>query len=213
MASISRSDQVFAPDRKVRLGDPGVGSQDKHDCIGLRNQVHRQFRLGTDGVQTRGIENHQSLPEQRMRNIDERMTPFRHFDEPVGAGKGVVFRRAVVPEAERARFVLGYMPHFGDFFERLRQLRRIVQVQADLQPFFRCHAPFLQCPRLQTRFNGQQAQARRYIGVIAQFGWAHRGPARACRHDAAAITGKENCIDQFGFSARKLGHESHHDFI
>ena len=105
------------------------------------------------------------------------------------------------------------MPHFGDLLERIRQLGGVVHLQIDLKPFFRHQAPLDQSLRLQPRLDGQQAQARHHVGVIAQFGRTHGGPPGACRHDAAAITGKENGIDQLGLSARELRNECHHDLV
>ena len=136
-----------------------------------------------------------------MRDIDQGMTPSGHFNQAVRAGRRVVFGVAVMPKAERAGFVLRHMPHFGHFLERLRQLRRIIDIQANLLPFFRHHAPLHQRLWLQPRFNRQQAKARRYVGVITQLGRAHGGTAGAGGHDSAPITGKENGIDQLGLSA------------
>ena len=78
----------------------------------LRNQACHQFRLCANGVQPRRIQNHQPLLEQRVRDIDQCMTPSGHFNQAIRAGRRIVFGVAAMPKAERAGFVLRHMPHF-----------------------------------------------------------------------------------------------------
>ena len=204
---------VLAPDRQVRLGHAGIGRQDEHSALRLGDQAHRQFRLGADGVQARRVQHHQALLEQRMRHVDQRMAPARHFHIALVVERRVVFWRLVVPETEGTRLIHGHGPGFGNLLHRAGELLRIVHVQVDAGPFFRHLPPFQQGLGLQPRLDGQQAQAGRHRSVIAQFGRAHGGAAGAGRHDAAAVAGKEHRVDELRLAARELGHEGHHHLV
>jgi hypothetical protein len=134
-----------------------------------------------------------------------------HFDAALGVLHRVVVGCFVVPEAQRARLFLADPAHLGHLAHRLRQLLGIGDVDGDLGPARRLLAPMGQRMRLQPGLDGQQAQLGRQRGVVAQLGRAHRGAARARRHDAAPVAGKEDGVDQLRLAARELGHESDHD--
>ena len=141
---------MLTPDGQIGFGDPRVCRKNKNYCMRLRNQADGQLGLGTNGIETRRIENHQSLLEQRMRDIDQGVAPFRHLDHSIRANAGIVFRMVVVPETEQTRILLGHMAHLGDLFHRLRQLRRIIHIQINARPLFRHHPPFHERLALQT---------------------------------------------------------------
>ena len=205
--------EVLAPDGLVGLGHARVGGQDEHHGLRLRNQVHRQLRLRANSVQAGRVQHHQPLLEQRVRHVDERVPPARHFHQALGVGGRVVVGLLVVPEAQRARLLHGHVQGFGDFFHHAGQLLGVVHVQIKARPFFGRHAPVGERLRLQARFNGQQAQARGHAGVPAQLGGAHGGAPGAGGHDAAAISGEKHGVDQLRLAARELGHESDGDFF
>ena len=164
--------------------------------MSLWNQADGQLGLGANGIEPRRIENHQSLLEQRMRDIDKGVAPFRHLDHPVRANAGIVFRMVVVPEAEEARIVLGHMAYLGDFFHRLRQLRRIIHIQINARPLFGHHPPFHERLALQACLYRQQPKTGRHGGVVAKLRRAHGRASGARWHDAATIAGKKDRIDQ-----------------
>ena len=148
-----------------------------------------------------------------MGNIDECMTPLRHFNHALRVNHGVVFRCLVVPKTQRSGFVLSNAPGFGDLFKRSSQLMRIIHIQINAGPLFGRHAPFHKRLRLQTRLNRKKAQAGRHFCVVSHFGRAHGGATSAGRHDPATITREKHGIDQLGFAARELCDKGNHDFI
>ena len=195
------SDQVFTPDGQIRLGHAGISRQNEHHRMRLRNQADGQLRLGPDGVQPRRVQNHQPLLEQRVRNVDQRVPPLGHFHQTIGAGARIVLRAVVVPETQRTGIVHTDISHFGHLLQRLGQLSRVVDVQVHPGPLFGRGAPLHQGLGFQARFNGQQAQAGRHVGVPAQLGRAHGGAPSAGRHDAAAIARKKDGVDQLRLAA------------
>ena len=206
-------DQVFTPDGQVRLGHAGVGGQHEHHRMRLRNQADSQLRLSPNRVKPRGVQNHQPLFEQRMGNIDQRMPPLGHLHQTVSAGAGVVLSAVVVPETQRAGVVHTDVGHLGHLSQRFSKLGWVVNVQVHPGPLFGRNAPLCQGLGLQARFNRQKTQTWRHVGVPAQLRRAHGGASSAGRHDAAAITGKKDGVDQLGLAARKFGHKGHHDFV
>ena len=96
---------------------------------------------------------------------------------------------------------------------RLGELPGVVDVQVHAVPLLGHHAPFHQRLRLQARFDRQQAQAGRDLGVVAQLGGAHGGAPGAGRHDAALVAREEDGVDQLRLAARKLGDEGDHHLV
>ncbi len=205
--------QMLAPDRQVGLGHTGVGRQDEHHRMCLRQQTDREFGLGADGVEARGVQDHQALLEQRVRHVDQRVAPFRHLDQAVRPDQRVVVRQLFIPETQRSRFGLADAAHLGHFLDRTCELLGIVDVQVNTFPFVRGIAPVQQGLGLQPRLDGQQPQAGWHFRVVPELGRTHRGAPGARGHDAPAITGKKHRIDQLGLAARELGHEGHHDLV
>ena len=148
-------DQMLTPDGQVGLGDTGVRPQDEHHCLRLRQQADRELGLCTDGVEPRGVEDHQALLQQGVGDIDQRMAPAGDLDQALRVDHRVVFRCLVVPQAERAGVVLGDLPGLGDHFQGGGQLLRVVDVEVDAGPLFRGHAPFHQGLGLQPGFDRQ----------------------------------------------------------
>ena len=113
--------EVVAPDLHVRLGDAGVGPQNEHRRVRRGQQPEREFGFGPQGVEPRCVQHHQSLPEQGVRIVDERMPPGRHLH-----AAGIVLRRVVVglfivPKAEGTGFVLGHPLGSRHLMQGLRQ--------------------------------------------------------------------------------------------
>ena len=80
---------VVAPHREVALGDAGVGGQDEQHRVGVGQQVEGELGLGADGVEARGVEDHQALLEQRVRKLDDRVAP-RGSRPALGVGADAV---------------------------------------------------------------------------------------------------------------------------
>ena len=160
-------DQMFAPDGQIGFGDPCVCRKNENHRMRLGNEADGQLGFGTNGVETRRIEDNQSLLEQRMRNIDQGVAPFRHFDHAVRTNPRIVFRMVVVPEPEKTRIVQAHMTYLGNLFHGFCELCRIVDIQVNARPFFGHRAPFHQRLALQSRFYRQQSKARRNGSVVA----------------------------------------------
>jgi hypothetical protein len=211
VAALVLGHQVLAPDRQVGAGDAGFGAEDEDHRMRLRDQAHRQFGLGADRVETRGVEDHQPLLEQRMRHVQHGMAPARDLDAALGVLHRVVVGRFLVPEAQRARLVLRDPAHLGHLGHGLGQPLGIADVDRDLGPARGLVAPVGERMRLQAGFDRQQAQLGRQRGVVAELGRTHGGAAGARRHDAPPVAGEEDRVDQLRLAARELGHEGHHD--
>ena len=201
IAPLVFGNEMFAPDRQVRLRHASVGCKNENYRMRLGNQADGEFRLGTNGVEPGGVKNNQPLLQQWVGNIDQRVAPPGYLDQPVSADHRIVFGIAVMPEAKRTGLVTRHVFDLGHFLKCLGQLRSVIHVQVNACPFLRHVSPLHERLCLQPCFDGQQAQAGRNVRVIPQLRRTHGGAPRAGRHDAATITGKKNRIDQLGFAA------------
>ena len=148
-----------------------------------------------------------------MGQVDDGVTPQRHLDHALRIERRVVIGHVVMPEAHGPCIVHADLAHLRHFFERTRNLIGIPYLQGHLDPALGLEPPLGQPLHLQARFNGKKAQAMRNLRVVAQLGGAHGGAPRTGRHDAPAVVGKEDGVDQLGLAARELGHEGHHDAV
>ena len=201
--------QMLLPNGQVRLGHPGIGPQQKHHGMGLGNLIDGQLWLGPDGVQARGVQNHQPLLEQGMGDVHQRVPPAGNLDQPLRIDHGVVLGQLIVPKAQGTGFLhrnrAGFC-HFGDLH---RHLLRVVHIQRQLHPGGGAAAPLRQAVGLLARFNGQQPHAGGQGRVIAQFCGAHGGASRRCRHDAPPVMGKKDGVDQLRLAPGELGDKGH----
>ena len=187
---------MVTPDGKIGLGYARISPQHKDHGMGLRDEVDRQLRLRTHGIQAGGIQNHQPLLEKRVRHVDERMAPHGHFHPAIGIHHGVIGFIVVMPEAQRSSLIDGDLAHLGHLEQRVCNLLRIANIQRVLHPCIAAHTPLTQTLGRLTRVNGQKAQAGHQLSLPAQLCRAHGGAACARRHEAAAVVGKENSVDQ-----------------
>ena len=193
--------QMLVPDGQVRTRHAGVCAQDEHHCVRLGQQAQRQFRLCAHGIEPWRVHHHQPLAQQRVRQIDQRMAPQRHFHQTLRVGQRVFCWQIVVPETQRACCVHAHQLHLRHFLQRLRNLGGIAHFQRDLGPGRRPGAPLRQPLRQQACVNWQQPQAWGQAGIKSQFRGTHRGPPGTGRHDATTVVGKEKGVDEFGFAA------------
>ena len=189
---------VLVPDRHIAGGYAGIGTEHKDNGVGPGQHADGQLRLGTQGVQARGIENAQAAFEQRMANADLGVTPGRY---QYVAGVAAVVLQHVLVEPELAgllgRYALGagYLgQHFAHYFG-------VVLVQVVPDPVLRLLAQLLQGEFAGAGFDRQQQQVI-LVGaaVVEQLGGAHGGAARLGRQHALAIAGEEQGIDQLGLA-------------
>ena len=211
--AIALGDQVFAPDGQVGFGDARVCRQNKYDGMRLGNQADGQLGLCANGVEPRRVENDQALLEQRVGNVDQRVAPFRHFNQSVRADLRVIFGMVVVPKTQQTRIVNTHVTHLGNFLHGVCKLFRVIDVQINAGPFLGHHAPFHQRLAFQAGLDWQQPQARWNACVVAQLSRAHRGAPCARGHDAATITGEKDRVDQLRLAARKFRHKRDHHLV
>ena len=211
--AVGRINEVLAPDGQIGPRDSGIGSKDEHHRVGLGNQVDGELWLCTHSVQPWGIENHQTMLQQRVRQIDDGMAPLGHFHQPLCSLGGVFLWQLVVPEAQSTRVVHAHPLGLGHLANGCGNLFAIVRVECDFQPALGRRAPFGQALGKQSGFNWQKSQRRRQRRLIPQLGGAHCGSPCAGRHDAAPIAGKKDRVDQLGFPTRELRHKRNHDLV
>ena len=111
----------------------------------LGNQADSQFWFGASGIQSRCVKNDQSLFEQGVGNVDQRVPPFGHFDQAPGVNHRVILGKLAVPVSKGSCFILSDPAGFGHFFQRLGKLLGIVDIQLNPCPFLRGESPFHQC--------------------------------------------------------------------
>ena len=86
--------EVPVPHLEVGLGHAGVGGEDEQHRMRVREQVERELGLGADRVQSRRVEDHEALLQQRMREIDDRMAPARDVDRALAARDSSAARKS-----------------------------------------------------------------------------------------------------------------------
>ena len=204
---------MVAPDGQVGLGHAGIGRQHEDHGMGLGDEVDGQLGLGTHGIQAGRIQNDQPLLEQGMGHVDQRVAPHGHLHQALLIHEGIAALVIVMPEAPGSRQIHRHLAHLGHLGQRVGNLLGIVHIQRQLQPGLGPGAPLAQAFQRFARIDGQQAQAGLQLGFPAQLGGAHGRAPCAGRHEAAAIVGEEDRIDQLGLAARELGHEGHHDLV
>ena len=174
-----------------------------------RQQAQRQLGLGADRVQARRVEHDQALLEQRMRIVDQRVAPGRHLDLAFVVARRVVVGRVVVPEAERARLLLG--DPLG--------ARHLAAATGRAGPGRRCRSakrlPGARLARAARRARGPRAGSRSAAAAArparrrvqpSSTGHIVVRPGRG-RQDAPAGVGEEDGVDQLRLAARELGDE------
>ena len=90
-----------------------------------------------------------------MCNINQCMAPFRHVYQAILTDHGVVVWVLIAPKTQSFGIVFSHVTNLSNFFKRLRQLRRIVDIKVNMSPLFRYRSPFHQRLGLQAGFNGQ----------------------------------------------------------
>ena len=199
---------VVVPDLDVRFGHAGVGGQDEQHGMRRGQHAEGQFRLGAEGVQARRVQDHQPLIKQRVRQVDDGMTPFRNVDQTIvarpQADLGLVLGDV---KAHRLRRFARDGARFDDVLERFDHRGRRFDVERLDLPFFRQGLVFGDGGAVLACLDRQQLQARFRIPVVQQLGWAHGGAPGAGRQDALAEIGEEDGVDQLGLAARELGDE------
>jgi hypothetical protein len=130
-----------------------------------------------------------------------------HHDLAGLVARRVVVGRRVVPEAERARLVLGDPLGARHLLQRLRQLVGVADVEREAAPGARLGAHLTERKALEARLDRQQQERRRLVGAPAELDRAHRRAARRRRQDATAGVGEEDRVDELRLATRELGDE------
>ena len=172
------------------------------------DEVERELGLGADRVETRRIEDHEALRQQRMREVDDGVTPHRDLDHAVGVDERAVVRVVGVVQPVALRVRDRDALDEADLTERIEHAvaRRGVERmdlplvgQRSIVGGGRMHGP---------RLDRQQADRRWQRLVVQQLGGTHRRAPRRRRQDALAVVGEEDGVDELRLAARELGDES-----
>ena len=198
---------VVAPDGQIALRHARVGGEDEEHGVRTGQQREGQFRLGTDGVQPRRVQNHQPLREQGVVEFDDGVTPARHFHHAVAARLQPFLTVGVDGKAQFAAFFFGYAGGFAHAREGILQGTQVALGNGFDHPVFGVEAQFGNTAQ-RGGFNRQQADLRHSAQTRgAQFGGAHGGAPGAGGQHAVGKVREENGVDEFGFAARKFGNE------
>ena len=205
--------EVIAPDGQIGLGHTSVGAHDEHRGMGRRQQAQREFGLGTQRVQTRRVDHDQTLPEQRVRMVDQRMAPHRHLDPPGLVGPGVVVGARFMPQAEGLSFVDRHPTRGHHLAQGHAQRLGLRLVKRQMRPALAALTPLRERHVVEPRGDRQQRQALGLMRIPGQFDRAHgRAARRGGQHPDAGV-GKEDRVDQLGLAARELGHERDDELV
>ena len=77
---VPQSVDLVQDDIDVGLGHAGIRGEDEQHRVCVGEKVERQFGLGSNRVKARRVENHQTLLQKRVREIDHRVAPARNVD-------------------------------------------------------------------------------------------------------------------------------------
>ena len=205
---------VVVPDVDVGFGHAGVGGEDEQHRVRRGQHVERQFRFGAERIEARRVEDDQPLLQQRVRNIDNGVPPFRNFHQAV-LGKTHPGLRFLLGDVKSHR--LGLLARdvldLGDVLQHLDHLVRRLGVERQHLPLLGEAAELGDGGAALAGLDRQQPQVRFAAVFIHDFGRAHGGAAGARRQDALPEVGEENGVDQLGFPARELGHEGDIEFV
>ena len=198
---------VGLPHLDIGARHPGIGGQHEQHRMGVRNHVQRQLRLGADGVQARGIDDHQPQLQERVRNVDDGMPPGGNLHLP--RRHRPAHRLLVVIQAHLAGLLGRHQQRLAHRVEGLAQRLHIRHVHRNEAPVLVLIAQLGQRHRHQPRINGEQPDTHRHRGVVQQLGRTHRGAPGRRRNHPLAILCEEDRVDQLRLAAGELGHECH----
>ena len=124
---------MLLPDVEIAGGDAGVGRQQKDDRLGAGQHRQGQFRLATQGVQARRVENTQALAQQRVIEVDDGVAPGRH--QHVAGCVGSL--QIVWVETQADGFLHRHAPAGRHLGEGLGHVVRIAGIQRNVHPMAR----------------------------------------------------------------------------
>ena len=209
---ITHTDMI-TPDQDVGLGHAGVGAEHKQHRVRARNQVQCELRLRANRIQAGRIQNHQALRQQRVRKVDDGVTPAGYFDVAVRINTGFVIRVAWVEQAVTLCNIHWHPLDFTDMLEGFEHRFSRAGVEWMSDPFVRILFVLGHASGFAARLDRQQAQLRCVAFVVQQLGRAHGGAPGGGGQDAAAVVREKNRVDEFGFAARKFSHERNRQFV
>ena len=205
--------EIALPHVEIGLRHAGVGSEDEHDDLRAGQEAQRELGFRSDGVEPRRVEDHETLLQQRMGEVDDRVAPARHFDAILVAARHAVggARPLFVLQSERPRKRDRHALDFRDPGESLAHLARVRQIERKRRPFVGVAPELVDRRVLEARLDRQQADGRRARRVVEKLGGAHRGAACRRGQQARPEVGEEDRVDELGFAAGELGDERHHE--
>ena len=208
--------EVAVPDLEVGLRHAGVGGEDEQHRVRVRQEVERQLRLGADRIEPRRVEDDESLLQQRVREVDDRVAPARDLD----AGfVGVLSAARIRPRAVAGEAVLARELRPGRASPATRVTRASLmfcarsEIERERLPLVGVVLELGDGRVLGAGLDRQEADRRRARGVVQQLGRAHRRAARRRRQKARAEVGEEDRVDELRLAARELGDERDDELV
>ena len=202
----------FHTSRSV-LVTPASAARMNSTACAFGKQVERELGLGADRVQSRRVEDHEPLLQQRMREVDDRMPPARDVDRAFALGFERGEEILVLVEAVLARERDRHALHLRHARQRFAHAVGVRQVERNRHPLVGVVLELGDRRVLQPRLDRQQADRRRARRVVEELGRAHRRAARRRRQQPLAEIGEEDRVDELGLAARELGDERDDELV
>ena len=204
---IAHGPHVMFPHFHIAARDAGIRTEQKQYRLGSGQHAQGQLGFVAQCVKPGCVKNDQSPFQQLVGETDQGVAPVGNFHMvrhlAVGPEIGVI---GLVVKSEFNCALERHLLGLDDLVESLADLLWIGGVQLNLSPVYRLVLKIGNTAFLQARFDGQQPEiAARLVLIVEQLSWAHRGAAGFRGQQSSAVMGKEQGVDELGFSARKFG--------
>ncbi len=196
---------VFLPDLDVGFSHTGIRCQDKQHRMRARKQTQCQLRFGAERIEAGCIENDKTLFQQRVRKINDRMSPSGDFHHAVCSEVHAVL--AFFLSDVQTHGLCDFPRHgldLGDVLQCLGNLLRGIHVQREGGPLVGKSLEFGDGGTADTGLDRQQTDVRAITWLADQLGRTHGGATGARRQDPLTESGKENGINELGLAAGEL---------
>ncbi len=181
--------------------------------MGVGKEIQRELGLRADRVQSGRIEDDEPLLQQRMREVDYRVSPARNVNRALALGlerrEEVLVLVEAVPARERHRHAL----HLRDPRQRFAHAVGRRKVERNRHPFVGVVLVLGDRGVLAARLDREQADRWGTRRVVEELRRAHRRAAGGRRQQALPEIGKEDRIDELGLPARELGDEGDDELV
>src|SRR5437867_2821606 len=103
--------------------------------MGIRQHIKCELRLSTNSVQARSIKNYQPLLEQRMREINNGITPARNINTAITIQAHCIIGAVGIKQSKAFSFFNSNALGAADFFKRLDHAIAVIYIKLKYFPF------------------------------------------------------------------------------